>query len=340
TVVTVIGVIAAIFTFGVSAALAVGADVADAAAEGIAVGLDAGEAGEAAESAATGLTVGEKVGVGALNVASGTLLGAGTGGVQYGATHNGFNGREFGEALGIGALSGAVSGGLGYGISALDGLVLEQAISNLSSSLAKVASTALRSGLESAVAALPGQVISNAVSHDPLGEGMLSAFGTSFAEGAAFGALDGLLSMRRVRSGPAAAHDEGAEAAAPPPPPPHDGQGNGDHDAPAAHQAEGENAQADAPGNQCRALILYRPPSRVFSPDFGLQALALQSSIPRLFRLDLPPPPPIVLDLPNARITFLDQSRFNLPPKVTVEFYTYPALTWYESGTAAGEMIH
>ena len=345
TVVTVIGVLAAIFTFGVSAALAVGADVADAAAEALAVGLEAGEAGEAAEAAATGLTVGQRVGVGALNVASGTLLGAGTGGVQYGATHNGFNGREFGEALGIGALSGAVSGGLGYGISALDGLVLDQAISDLglSSRLAQVASTALRSGLESAVAALPGQVISNAISHDPLGEGMLSAFGTSFAEGAAFGALDGLLSSDRASGDSAAAHDDaaddGADAAAPPPPPPDD-QGHGDNNAaPAPHQAEGENGQADAPGNQCRALVVYRTPSPIVSRVLGLQAFALRSSIPRLFRLDLPPPPPIVLDLPNGRITFLDQSRFNLPPKVTVEFYTYPALTWYGSGTAAAEMI-
>ena len=341
TVVTVLGVLAAIFTFGVSAALAVGADVADAAAEAVDVGVEVAEA------------VGERVAIGALNVASGTLIGAGTGGLQYGATHNRFNGREFGEALGIGALSGAVSGGIGYGVSALDGIVLDQAISGLSSRLARAGLTALRSGLEWSVAALPAQVISNAVSHDPLGQGMLSAFGISFAEGAALGALDGLVFSGRGASNAAPADGEKAplldpaqQPAAPPDAAAPDAvapdaaaAGDGDnHAPPAAGPAAGGIGQAAPP--QSRALIVWRPPLDLWSLVMGDQLRAAQNAIPRFLRPSLlPPPRPFVLDLPNARITLLDQSQFDMPPKVSVEFPKYLALPWYGNGTPAGEMI-
>jgi hypothetical protein len=270
------------------------------------------------------------------------LLGAGTGGLQYGGTHNSFNGREFGEALGIGALSGAVSGGVGYGISALDGVVLDQAISGLSSRLARVGLTALRSGLEWSVAGLPAQVVSNAVSHEPLGEGMLSAFGTNFGEGFALGALDGLLFSGREASNAAPAHDEGEEAAVPDQQlaPPDAPAGGDNHAAPPPGPAQGENVGAVAPVAQSLALVVRRSPSPLFSLVLGNQAFALESSLPRFLRPSrLPPPPPMVLDLPNGRITFLDQSQFGLPPKVTIEFDTYLALPWYENGTAAGEMV-
>jgi len=63
------------------------------------------------------------------------------------------------------------------------------------------------------------------------------------------------------------------------------------------------------------------------------------SSIPMYIQPRLYLPPPRLLDLPNAQITFLDRSLFNLPSKVPVEFRPYLALPWYGNGTAAGEMI-
>jgi hypothetical protein len=205
--------------------------------------------------------------------------------------------------------------------------------------LVKVGVTALRSGFEWSVAALPAQVISNAVSHEPLGEGMLSAFGTSFGEGFALGALDGLLFSGREASNAAPAHNEAEEAAVPAPQPPPDAPGGGDN-APAPGPPAGQNVQAVAPAAQNLALVVWRPPLTFRSLVLGRQLIELESAIPRFIRPSLlPPPPPMVLDLPNGRITFLDQSQFDLPPKVTIEFDTYLALPWYENGTAAGEMI-
>ena len=131
------------------------------------------------------------------------MLGAGTSGIQYGATNNGFDGKEFGESLGIGAAGGAVSGAAGYGISLVDGLVLDQAISGLASAgyrAGAIGATALRSGLEGAVAALPGQVASNAVNHDPLDFGLLTAFVMGLGEGAALGAVQMILFLARARA--------------------------------------------------------------------------------------------------------------------------------------------
>jgi RHS repeat-associated protein len=337
-VITVVGVIAAIFTFGVGAAFAAGADAA------VAIGDVGGALAEGALEGAVnaapeaGLTVGEKAVVGVLTTASATVLGAGTSGIQYGATHNGFDGKEFGKSLGIGALGGAVSGAAGYGISLLDGLVLDQAISGLASAgyrAGAIGATALRSGLEGAVAALPGQVASNAVSHDPLSSGLLTAFVMGLGEGAALGAVqESLFPSARARAGNVGGNDDGG------------GHGGGDQPGgdqpgdggavPQDHpQVQQPVRQAQAPEEQSNALVLWRP-SPLAELQSNMARAALERSIPRSISQPLPSLerlvitlPRTVVDLPNGRITIVDQSIFNLPPKVTIEFHTYLALTWH-----------
>lgn len=133
----------------------------------------------------------------ALGVVTGALIGAGVSGFSYdvSASISGeSNDKEWGIQLGIGAVIGAIGGAASAGI---DVMLPAASFANLAGAtganglkvvggfvLRTTARMALQTGLSSGLSAL-NQVVQNAISGRPLGEGVADAAATGAWQGAA-----------------------------------------------------------------------------------------------------------------------------------------------------------
>jgi RHS repeat-associated protein len=300
-------------------------------------------AGESAVAAWSGASVGAvEYGVMATgSIAGGTSFGAGVSGIQYAATHNRLDGSEFGEALAQGAISGAVSGAVNFGITAITSEFLNVAIANIASKFWRASINAIRSGAESAVAALPGQAVANVATKEKADAGLLDSFVIGFGAGA----FTGFLTAPKPKA-PAAAGDGQAAA----------GGGHADADVAgdannAVRDAQSQPGVADQPGPraandvqpqaqpqgpvaqaapQSTALVVYQPPTSFAQvPRFRINPAAMAFMRTLLADRPLWPRSPNVLNVPGGRFTFTDRSAFNLPPLTVFESTAPLALPWY-----------
>ncbi len=133
------------------------------------------------------------------SIAGGTVLGAGISGASYGLTHNGFDGRAFGTALGIGAATGFVASAAAVGLAAGTNAVLAQVFARLGTdfgenALLDSAGGAVRGAIVGTGSSTASQATGNAIEHQPIGAdlgtaawigalsgGLLEGLGSGFA---------------------------------------------------------------------------------------------------------------------------------------------------------------
>lgn len=179
---------------GAAAAEAAGAETA--AGAGAAEASSEVAAGASATEAAPAVSGTSKLTSALVNIASSTLMGAGSSGLNY-DLRNGreFSAKAFFEAIGIGAASSFVGAGIGSAGGAITGALTDGLQDGLSVA-ARIAGKTLVSGISSVASKDVSIMLTNVAQHQPWYQGLAKGSAISLSKGQLSGAVSGVWSER------------------------------------------------------------------------------------------------------------------------------------------------